>query len=390
MIALDALAGEPRWVAWRNEPRGGKPTKVPYATDGKKAKADDPATWGTRAEAEASAARLVNEGSGGVGIQLGDLGNDVHLAGIDLDCCLGVDGVFAGWASAILDTVPSYAEVSPSGRGLKLFFFVASENVRWFLDSIGADRGQWGVRRGVPGEDARDHGPAIEVYFSHRYFTVTDRRWAASSDRLVMLDHAALERLALLIPPAQSGAGRSVKGRAGDNSRSAIAFRRGAAPRRAGATFDEMCAALRADPETAPWVREKGDAYGGRELRRIWDKEGGHGSAPISGGTDHDPRLAAQLTKFLRNDIGNAQRFVERFGDDARFIVSIGWFVWDGRRWKRDEGDIAVRRLAQRVARAIFHEVPFAGDADQQKARVKWALQSGYSARLTCNSLDLI
>ena len=49
MTALDAFAGEPRWVAWRNELRGSKLTKVPYAPDGKKAKADDSTTWGTRA-----------------------------------------------------------------------------------------------------------------------------------------------------------------------------------------------------------------------------------------------------------------------------------------------------------------------------------------------------
>jgi primase-polymerase (primpol)-like protein len=43
-MPLDALAHEARWVAWRNELRGGKPTKVPYAPNGKMAKADDPAT----------------------------------------------------------------------------------------------------------------------------------------------------------------------------------------------------------------------------------------------------------------------------------------------------------------------------------------------------------
>jgi hypothetical protein len=57
---FDAVAQELRWVAWRNELRSGKMTKVPYAPNGKKAKADDPATWGTRAEAEARAAKLVN------------------------------------------------------------------------------------------------------------------------------------------------------------------------------------------------------------------------------------------------------------------------------------------------------------------------------------------
>jgi hypothetical protein len=85
VTALDALAGEPRWVAWRNELRGSKPTKVPYAPDGKKARAGDPSTWGTRKAAGARAAKIVNGQGGGIGIQLGDLGADTHLCGIDLD-----------------------------------------------------------------------------------------------------------------------------------------------------------------------------------------------------------------------------------------------------------------------------------------------------------------
>jgi primase-polymerase (primpol)-like protein len=87
-MPLDALAHEARWVAWRNELRGGKPTKVPYAPDGMKAKADNPSTWGTRKVAEACASRIVNGQGGGIGIQLGDLGGDMHLCGIDLDSCL--------------------------------------------------------------------------------------------------------------------------------------------------------------------------------------------------------------------------------------------------------------------------------------------------------------
>jgi putative DNA primase/helicase len=270
MTPLEILALEARWVAWRNELRGSKPTKVPYAPDGTKAKADDPATWGTRDEAERCAAKLVNGQGGGIGIQLGDLGTDVHLAGIDLDSCLGEDGTLAKWAQAILDAVPSYAEVSPSGHGLKLFFYMMISDARPFLDRIGAQHGQWGVRRDVPGKDARGHGPAVEVYLSHRYFTVTGNKWPGAPDELTLLDGANLDRLAALIPPGKPSG--SSRGNGVDNSRSAIAFRKGAALRRAGKSFEETCAALRDDPETAEWVREKGDAYGERELRRIWDR----------------------------------------------------------------------------------------------------------------------
>jgi Family of unknown function (DUF5906) len=271
--ALAPLAQTPRWVAWCNEKRGdqGKPTKVPYAPHGGKAKADNPATWGTRSAAEAAAAKLTNRLGGGIGIELGDLGADTFLAGMDLDSCLHEGGNLTPWAQAILDLVASYGEISPSGTGLKMFFYVASEDVRPFLDLIGVAPDQWGTRRGVPGESGRDHGPAIELYASHRYFAVTDKRWASQPDRIMLLDWGALERLALLVPPPKTNATGSQAG-TGDNSRSAAAFRKGAALRRAGSSFAAMVPALRADPETADWVREKGMPNGMRELRRIWDR----------------------------------------------------------------------------------------------------------------------
>jgi putative DNA primase/helicase len=279
MTALQALADQPRWVAWRNESRGDRLAKVPFAPGGGRARANDPATWGTRADAEAMATTIINGHGGGIGIQLGDLGGDTYLAGIDLDHCLHEDGTIAAWAKPILDSVESYAEKSPSGSGIKLFFYAASEDVRAFLDHIGAPPQQWGVRRDVPGEDARNHGPAIEVYFSHRYFAVTERRWATAPDKLATLDHETLERLVPLIPPtraSQSGGRYTGRPRAagGDNSRSAIAFRKGIqfCRQHADCTYEDMAAALRADPATGAWCREKGNVYGGRELRRVWQR----------------------------------------------------------------------------------------------------------------------
>lgn len=331
-MSFDTLAHEVRWVAWRNELRGRKPTKVPYAPNGKRAKADDPATWGTRDEVEQCAAKLVNGQGGGIGIQLGDLGNDAHLAGIDLDSCLGENGALAGWAASILDLVSSYAEVSPSGLGLKLFFYVASEDVRPFLDRIGAQRHHWGVRRDVPGEDARDHGPAVEVYFRNRYFTVTGNKWLGAPDELTLLDGANLDRLAALIPRGNPAGSRCRNG--ADYSRSAIAFRKGAALCGARKSFEEMCAALRADPETADWVREKGDAYSGRELRRIWD------------------RATSGLHLSLKfSDDALALRFTARHAHELRYVAKWGsWLYWDRTRWKFED-TLKAFDLARVIAR---------------------------------------
>ncbi len=277
--ALATLWDEPRWVAWRGEVPVGRDTvtKVPYAPDGRKAKADDPSTWGTRVEAAARAELIINGHGGGVGIELGYIGNDLHLAGLDLDSCL-VDGNIAPWAAAILQAAQTYAEVSPSRNGIKAFFYTATEDVRPFLDRIGVQPGAWGCRRGIPGEDDKDHGPAIELYVAGRYFAVTNHQWGPA-DRIALLDADTLARLAPLIPPAKSTDAVGSTASA-DNSRSAAAFRKGVALRREGKTYSEMVDALLLDPETAEWTRTKGRTHGDRELRRIWDK--GEGKAPVS------------------------------------------------------------------------------------------------------------
>jgi hypothetical protein len=311
---FDSLADESRWVAWRNELRGNKLTKVPKSANGRNAKSDDPSTWGTRAEAEAWAAQVVNGLGGGIGYELGDLGGDTHIAGIDLDSCIAQDGSLADWARPFLVATPSYCEISPSGQGLKAFFYCATDDVRQFLELVGiTDPSQWGFSRSIPGERSKaDHGPGIELYFSGRFFAVTENRWPSQPDKLKFLDWPALERLAALIPSAEAKNAGSGKGGKGgkDNSRSGAAFRKGAALRRAGMSFEEMCTALRTDPETAEWCREKGEVNGQRQLHRIWDRAAGAGSSKINvkAGLRHEAAdaalaaLAAAATPFYQRD----------------------------------------------------------------------------------------
>jgi len=266
--AFDSLADEPRWVAWRNEMRGDKLTKVPYGRDGRPAKANDPATWIVRSEATALTRRVVNGRGGGIGWELGDLGADLYLAGVDLDSCIDEAQCLASWAERILVELPTYAETSPSGTGIKAFFYVASEYVRPFLKLIGVtDATKWGAKRSMA-QNGANHGPGVEIYFSHRFFAVTERRFPGKPERIAELEWDQLERLAALIPKARGG----TPGR--DTSRSAKALREGARLRREGKTFEEMCDALRQHPDLdiRDWVRQKGDVYGQRELHRIWDK----------------------------------------------------------------------------------------------------------------------
>jgi primase-polymerase (primpol)-like protein len=133
-VRLEDLVERAQWVAWRNEKRIGKDaqpvidkdgrpriTKVPYTAPGVKAEADNPATWLPHDQAAAVADAIVNGAGGGVGIELGPCG-DYRIFGIDLDTCRDpATGVIAKWAQDVINRFPTYAEISPSGTGVKLY-----------------------------------------------------------------------------------------------------------------------------------------------------------------------------------------------------------------------------------------------------------------------------
>jgi hypothetical protein len=272
--AFCAFDDAPRWLAWREEPRGntGKPTKVPYdpKRPGCKADATDPATWARRIEAVGCAKELANgTGRTGVGIALGDIGDNTYLAGVDLDSSLDENSALAPWAVPIISTLVTYSEISPSGCGIKCFFYIDADVVRPFLNLISVDANKWGCKRGISGLSGADHGPGIEIYTRDRYFTTTGRLWSMDHQRIVLAEWCQLEALAKLIPPSAraSSGGNDTR----DNSRSALAFRAALALR--GASYEAMCDRLRDHPEIAirEWVAEKGEDNGGRELRRIWN-----------------------------------------------------------------------------------------------------------------------
>jgi hypothetical protein len=159
--ALDQFAARELWVNWKTVTRKGKATKVPFSpVDQRAAEANNASTWGTRAQA------LRNTGYDGIGLVLGPLDAERHLGGIDLDACIDDKGNIALWARDIVQLLNSYCEVSPSGRGLKVFFLhdpreTLGQGMHW----------RSSVRR--PRAHGKDYG--IEFYLRARYFTVTEQ-----------------------------------------------------------------------------------------------------------------------------------------------------------------------------------------------------------------------
>jgi hypothetical protein len=146
MQAPQALVERRQWVLWRAE--GEKGTKVPYQIGGqRKASSTDPRTWAPYHDVLRELERHPERYSGAGYVFSGDDG----LTGVDLDDCRDPEtGAIAPWARAILDSLNTYSEVSPSGTGVKA----------WAIGTL---------------PDAVKTAQ-VEVYPRSRYFAVTGQR----------------------------------------------------------------------------------------------------------------------------------------------------------------------------------------------------------------------
>ncbi len=133
-----------QWVCWEWEQRDGKATKVPFSPhEPRRAKSDDPTTWGTLTEARQSARERDYEGVGFV------FTAEDPFCGVDLDAVLNPEtGEVEEWAMEIVRELDSYTEISPSGNGLHII--------------LRAELPAGGNRKG-----------RIEIYDRGRFFTVT-------------------------------------------------------------------------------------------------------------------------------------------------------------------------------------------------------------------------
>ena len=140
-----------QWVCWSYIERGGKTTKCPISPiKGGNASSTDPATWSTFEQAIAACQTAGLEGIGFV------FSPDDPFAGIDLDNCLdAATGEEKPWTRPILDQLDSYSEISPSGKGVKVFVRASKS----------------GPRCKTGHEDG-----AVEMYDCGRFFTVTGAR----------------------------------------------------------------------------------------------------------------------------------------------------------------------------------------------------------------------
>jgi len=216
----DSLTELGQWIVWRYEQRDdGKPTKVPYQVNGNRASSTDPKTWCSFDDALKIWQQQPNHWSG-IGFVFS--ATDTFF-GLDLDECLDATEKLKPWAQPIMERFfDSYAEISPSGRGIKI----------WAKGTL-PDGGV-----AFPVGDGR-----IEVYDRARYFTVTGNHWAGQM--LEIEEHQGdLDWLLALSPHGHKKVPFTVQGKIPKGSQHDTLVSLAGSNRARGCEFSEILALL--------------------------------------------------------------------------------------------------------------------------------------------------
>jgi len=168
----EALKALPRWVLWRYEYRAGKWAKPPRQANDSYAASNNPETWVSFPEAvEAYAGGKFD----GIGIVLPD-----GIIGIDLDDCLQPDSQLTELGKMVTAMLPTYCEVSPSGKGLKL---IAAGQLDKTLATISKSKG-------------------VELYAggdTNRYFTITGNHYGSPEPKPITGQSVSLAAIQSII-----------------------------------------------------------------------------------------------------------------------------------------------------------------------------------------------
>ena len=375
-----------RWVLWRAELKDGKWTKPPYQANGRPAKSNNPATWASFTKAW-EAYQDERGRFEGVGLVLDGDG----LVGVDLDHVVDDAGSIGGPAAAVVRTLSSYTEVSPSGAGLRVF-------CRGQLPPGGRKKGQF------------------EFYETRRYLTVTGRTFG---DPVPIAERTAeLAQVHAEIFKARPGTGPRPTPVASEpwreridralRSRSGVDIQRlweGTNSGDLSADDLALCSHLAFWLDGDTTAMDAAFRASGR-MRRKWDEKhyadgrtygqatiqkavegcisffkdglrailGGHKQTADQGQV---PAIPEHLT-----DAGNGELFASQHRGRVRFCHAWGkWLLWDGTKWATDESGQVVQ-LAIQTARGIFRAAANIQDPQEGLVIAKHAAKTESEPRL--------
>lgn len=378
------LIALPQWILWRKEKRNGKDTKIPYQVNGEMAQANNRRTWSTFA----TAVKFYMEGDyDGIGFVFSRQDNYI---GIDIDKCV-VDGKPNAFATEIIDTLDSYTEFSPSGKGIHIII-------------------KGNLPQSVLGTGRKNTKHGLEIYSYGRYFSFTGDRENSNdvyerTDELAEVfekyfddsdiqgrvnlaefekDEIKISNEALWEKMFRSKNGDEIRslynGNLINDDHSAsdlalcnhLAFWTGKSSTRMDSMFRET--GLMRDKWDVIHFRDTNETYGERTIAMaissttttILDNKEQYEefSFDFHNGDAEVVEEAKPKKKFRLTELGNAERIAYEYGHVIKYVSDMGWLIWDGKRWKIDNKK-EIFRIAAKVLRELYKS--------DDEAEVKWA-----------------
>lgn len=378
------LKSLPQWILWKFETRNGKQTKVPCQVTGEMAQANNRRTWSTFA----TAVKFYLEGDyDGIGFVFSRQDNYI---GIDIDKCV-VDGKTNAFATEIIDTLDSYTEFSPSEKGIHII-------IKGSLPQTVLGTGRKNTKHG------------LEIYSYGRFFTFTGNRensndiydrtdeleevfeqYFDDSDIQGRVNLAEFEKDEIKLSN-ESLWEKMFRSKNGDEIRSLyngnlinddhsasdlalcnyLAFWTGKSATRMDAMFRES--SLNRDKWDVIHFSDTNETYGERTIgvaisstsTTILDNK--QQFEEFSFDFIHED--VAEVVedkpkkKFRLTELGNAERIAYEYGHVIKFVNDIGWFIWDGKRWKIDNKK-EIERITAKVLRSL--------NKSEDESEMKWA-----------------
>ena len=376
------LKALPQWILWKFETRNGKQTKVPCQVSGEMAQANNRRTWSTFA----TAVKFYLEGDyDGIGFVFSRQDNYI---GIDIDKCVA-DGKTNAFAAEIIDTLDSYTEFSPSEKGIHIII-------------------KGSLPQSVLGTGRKNTKHGLEIYSYGRFFTFTGNRensndvydrtdelaevfeqYFDDSDIQGRVNLAEFEKDEIKISN-ESLWEKIFRSKNGDEIRSLyngnlinddhsasdlalcnhLAFWTGNSAPRMDAMFRET--SLIRDKWDVIHFSDTNETYGERTIgvaisstsTTILDskqqfEEFSFDFIGLDEVVEDKPKR-----KFKLTELGNAERIAYEYGHVIKFVNDIGWFIWDGKRWRIDTKK-EIERITAKVLRSL--------NKSEDESEMKWA-----------------
>ncbi|MDO8159156.1 DNA primase [Bacillus toyonensis] len=378
------LKALPQWILWKFETRNGKQTKVPCQVTGEMAQANNRGTWSTFA----TAVKFYLEGNyDGIGFVFSRQDNYI---GIDIDKCV-TDGKTNAFATEIIDTLDSYTEFSPSGKGIHIII-------------------KGGLPQSVLGTGRKNTKHGLEIYSHGRFFTFTGNRensndvydrtdelaevfeqYFDDSDIQGRVNLAEFEKDEIKISNSALWE-RMFRSKSGDEIRSLyngslinddhsasdlalcnyLAFWTGKSATRMDAMFRET--SLIRDKWDVIHFSNTNETYGERTIgvaisstsTTILDNKQQFEEFSFDFIHENVAEVVEDKPKrkFKLTEMGNAERIAYEYGHVIKYINDIGWFIWDGKRWKVDTKK-EIERITAKVLRSL--------SKSEDEAEAKWS-----------------